>query len=98
VWLTVKRYRHAAALALLAFGQTSCSGSSDSWYLLLPPSSENGKTVDTNAPLSHWDQNSRFDSAPACENGLSTLRSLYRNAQRIAAGPRIPSTHRRHKW
>jgi len=51
--------RHAAALALVG------------WYLMVPPLFKQG--INSNAPLSDWDQKGAFDTADKCEEARSRL-------------------------
>ena len=50
--------RHAAALVLLG------------WYLMVPPSTDGGKSFDVRAPLSRWSDMDSFDTARECKNAL----------------------------
>lgn len=51
------------------------------WLLMLPPSETevvDGRTsvkVDTDAPIARWSQDSAYDTARACEDGISGLAS-----------------------
>jgi hypothetical protein len=54
------KLRHAAALALVG------------WYLMLPPRDTTmPEGFNSSAPLNRWLQARAFDSAKACEDGIS---------------------------
>ena len=45
------------------------------WYLLFPPLSSNGQSINPDAPLSQWHALGSYDSASQCMIGLTAVRN-----------------------
>jgi hypothetical protein len=72
------KINHAAALALVG------------WYLMLPPIPTDRLLVNTDAPISKWEQYQAFDSAQECE---ATNLYIHKEARKVRRDRRVhPAT------